>query len=493
MKWISGINNNKSKIRWILLSTIAFIALNTFLITQEFFYLPLLPALTAIFLLFIFSLDKVLLLIAFLTPLAVNLMDYEIQMGLSLPTEPLMAGVLLFSVVRFFYDWKIDKRILKHPVTIAILINLIWIFITSISSELPLVSFKFFIARLWFVIPFYLIGVMIFAKPSNIRNFAWLYMISLVMVVIYSTVMLISWNFSNNAAHWVMSPFFNDHTAYGAAIAMFIFPAAGFVFIKEYSRSLRYFALFLLSFLIIALILSLSRAAWVSFLASLGIFFIVKYKIRLRWLFAVIFLLLATFLTFQQDIMFQLKKNKQDSSTDLVEHARSISNISSDASNLERLNRWNAAFRLFSERPLMGWGPGTYQFVYAPYQFHNDKTIISTNAGDKGNAHSEYFGPLAESGVPGMLTVILIIICVIYTAVKVFKHSKQKHIKYLSLWFLLGLITYYIHGLLNNFLDTDKLSVPFWGFTAIIVAIDVYHSDYPNIPDNDSIKESIVE
>ena len=39
---------------------------------------------------------------------------------------------------------------------------------------------------------------------------------------------------------------------------------------------------------------------------------------------------------------------------------------------------------------------------------------------------------------------------------------------------LLGLITYYIHGTMNNFLDTDKLSVPFWGFTAIIVAIDIH-------------------
>ena len=28
---------------------------------------------------------------------------------------------------------------------------------------------------------------------------------------------------------------------------------------------------------------------------------------------------------------------------------------------------------------------------------------------------------------------------------------------------------------MNNYLDTDKASVPFWGFIALIVAIDVYH------------------
>ena len=40
---------------------------------------------------------------------------------------------------------------------------------------------------------------------------------------------------------------------------------------------------------------------------------------------------------------------------------------------------------------------------------------------------------------------------------------------------LLGLITYLIHGILNNFLDTDKASAPFWGFIAMIVAFDIYH------------------
>nr|NQU89023.1 hypothetical protein [Bacteroidota bacterium] len=41
---------------------------------------------------------------------------------------------------------------------------------------------------------------------------------------------------------------------------------------------------------------------------------------------------------------------------------------------------------------------------------------------------------------------------------------------------MLGIVTYFIHGLLNNFLDTDKASVPVWGFFAIIVALDIYHT-----------------
>jgi O-antigen ligase len=152
-----------------------------------------------------------------------------------------------------------------------------------------------------------------------------------------------------------------------------------------------------------------------------------------------------------------------------------MSNISSDASNLERINRWQSALRLFEDKPVFGWGPGTYQFVYAPYQRSKEKTIISTNLGDKGNAHSEYLGPLAEEGLPGSLFVILLVGMVIYTGIKVYIKTKDREIKFLSMMSLLGLVTYFAHGFLNNFLDTDKLSVPFWGFIAILTALDVYH------------------
>ena len=43
---------------------------------------------------------------------------------------------------------------------------------------------------------------------------------------------------------------------------------------------------------------------------------------------------------------------------------------------------------------------------------------------------------------------------------------------------ILGLVTYYLHGGLNNFLDTDKASVPFWAFTAMIVLLDL---KYPKV------------
>jgi O-antigen ligase len=179
----------------------------------------------------------------------------------------------------------------------------------------------------------------------------------------------------------------------------------------------------------------------------------------------------------------QLEQNSTDSSANLTEHISSMTNISTDASNLERINRWQSAIAMFKEKPLFGWGPGTYAMNYAPFQLTGQRTIISTNAGDGGNAHSEYLGALSESGMPGMISFMLIIIVVLYTAINAYTRTSNKKLKTLLLASITALVTYYTHSFLNNFLDTDKVAIPFWGFTAIIVAIDIYTKQENHTPE----------
>ncbi len=152
---------------------------------------------------------------------------------------------------------------------------------------------------------------------------------------------------------------------------------------------------------------------------------------------------------------------------------QSLSNIRTDASNLERINRWRSALRMSVERPLLGWGPGTYQFEYAPYQYSYERTIISTNFGDGGNVHSEYLGALTESGIPALLFYVIILVLAFRSGHIVFYNSVSKELKYLALALMSGLFTYVIHGALNNFLDTDKISAPFWMFIACLVVLEM--------------------
>ena len=116
-------------------------------------------------------------------------------------------------------------------------------------------------------------------------------------------------------------------------------------------------------------------------------------------------------------------------------------------------------------------------FQYAPFQSSQDLTIISTNFGDLGNAHSEYLGPLAEQGVFGPLLFLILIFLIYYKGIPLYYKLKNRDLKMVLLTAIAALTTYLTHGVLNNFLDTDKASVPFWGCLAIITAIEVFHKD----------------
>jgi len=470
---------DKIKIKWVYGICAIFIALNCIFIVNEFYWFSIIPVIFLITLLFIFSLDILLLLIVFLTPLSVSLSNFELNVGVNLPTEPLLAAVTVLFVVRLMYNSSFDSKITRHPVSIAIMIYLFWIFLTSITSTMPVVSFKFLAAKLWFIIPFYFLATQLFKEPRNIRRFVWMYLLSFLIVIFYTIYNHSSYGFDEPTSHWVMTPFFNDHTSYGALLAMFLPFALGFSLDKKLSKMQRWLSFALFIIYAVAIVLSHSRAAWVSLVVALVIFLILKMKINYKIVVAALVLVTGVYMLYRFEIFMKLEKNRQDSSKDYMEHIQSISNISTDASNLERINRWSCAIRMFEEKPVFGWGPGTYQFNYAPFQLSQEKTTISTNAGDRGNAHSEYIGPLAEMGVMGIISVISIIVLITYTAVKVYKRSNSAEIKYLVLVSIVSLFTYFIHGLMNNFLDTDKASVPFWGIIALIVALDVYYLKNP--------------
>ncbi|MEA2105763.1 MAG: O-antigen ligase family protein [Bacteroidota bacterium] len=468
---------NKNKILFYAVS-ILFVAVNLFFIAQDIYYIAFLPVILLFIFAGFFSLDKVLLAVVFFTPLSVRLDDIfpAIPVNLYLPTEPLLIGILFLFICKLLLDGYFDKKILVHPLSIAIYINLGWILLTSITSTLPVVSFKFFLSRIWFVIPMYFLATQLFKNQKNIERFQWLYIFALVIVIGYTNYRLSGYGLDNQkASNWVVWPFFSDHTSYGAMLVMFIFPL--FYFLKRKSEGLLQKSLTGLVFLVFVfgIILSYTRAAWLSMFAAIGLWVLIKLRIKIQTVIIAGFVVIGLFFVLQQDILWKLEKNEAESSGQLSEHVQSMVNISSDASNLERLNRWKCAIRMFNEKPFWGWGPGTYMFQYAPFQFSYDRTIISTNFADLGNAHSEYLGPLAESGVFGMLSILLVVFMAFRTGYRVYHQSQSKEIKELSLYIILGLSTYFIHGFFNNFLDTDKASIPVWGFMAMLVALDVYH------------------
>jgi len=465
--------------KWIGISCgLLFILVNCFALYLGYDFIPWISlALVGLYLLF-FKLDILIYLMAFVTPLAIPFENDQINIGLSIPSEIIMILITILFFMRIFLDLKMDKKVMIHPITISILIYLGWILITCFTSELPLVSFKFFLAKIWFIVSCYFILFWLVKNDiSKWVKFMNCYMAGLAIVICIATTKFVLAGFPERGAHWIMSPYYNDHTAYGAAIALLIPFQIGFLFLPNRSSNTKLLSAVFLCLLLVGLYFSYCRAAWLSLVGVIGVFIILKLRIKMSWVLLGAGLIAFVFYSFSDEILYRMQRNSQDSSSDFSEHIRSISNISTDASNVERLNRWVSAFGMIEERPWMGWGPGTYQFLYASYQKPKYKTIITTNFGDGGNAHSEFIGPTAETGFIGLVTVLAIMIATLYTGIKTYISAQRKELKILSLSATLALVSYYVHGVMNNFLDTDKLSLPFWASVAIIVMADLLNKE----------------
>jgi O-antigen ligase len=456
--------------------TALFIAANMFAIYNGSWLLSI--ASCALFLLFfaLFNLDTLLIIIMFFVPVSVELSVFYPQppINMNLPTEPLLFLTMCIFFIKLLVEKRFDKEVLKHPVSIAIYAYLVWLLFSCITSVDVVVSFKSLLMRLWFIVSFYFLMTQLIATDKkNITICIIAYSLGMLIAIAYTTYNHALADFSHQSSYRAMFPIFRDHTSYGAALAMLLPAVFACMRLSHNNLNIKVLYAILLFILCIALILSYSRAAWLGVAFAIGVLVLVKLKISFRTLCIIVGFMAVIIIPMRNEIYFALQKNDTDSSVDMMEHIKSASNISTDESNVERINRWKAALRMFQTEPIVGFGLGTYAFSYAPFQISSDLSNASTNAGNRGNAHSEYLGLLAETGCMGLLCYLAIIITTIAAAVRVFKRSNSAFARQMALFLVLALSTYYLHGFLNNFLDMDKIASLFWSFMAIIVVLDI--------------------
>jgi O-antigen ligase len=370
----------------------------------------------------------------------------------------------------------IQPEIWKNPIIWAVGFYLFWIFTTSITSTHPIASFKFLVARLWFIIPILIFGTAIFSDFKNVKRFIWLFIIGMMIAILYTLIVHASYRFGEKESHWVMWPFFKDHTIYGAIVALIVPLVFGLYFYKKHSPLVQAIIIGFITITLLGLYFSYTRAAWLSVIAALAVWALIQFKIKFS-LIAGIAVIFGGILFFSWDaIQIEMGRNKYEHTTEeFGERLQSATNVTTDASNLERINRWSCAISMYQERPFFGFGPGTYAFEYARFQEPKNLTIISTNFGNMGNAHSEYLGPLAEMGTIGIITMLLIVAAIFYKGITLYNRwpKEDRETRVLLLSMILALSTYFVHAVLNNFLDTDKAAVPIWGMCAIFIALEV--------------------
>lgn len=374
---------------------------------------------------------------------------------MNLPSEPLIA------VLGIGLGW----HILKNPGAIrAIFSNnfllkisaawIGWLAVSACFSTIPLVSWKYWVVEAghWWV---FCVGISLFPKwwPQVFRMFAF----SMAGLVVYTLIHHSFYQFRVDQALLAPMPFFPENTLYAAVVAMVV------TAVQFSTQSVQFpnFKTAQVLLLWVGLFFSFSRAAWVSALLAGGLFLLICFRKKWR-LFALAGLLLSI-------SGFLLRGQILD---------RMTKEIEKDVSTLERLNRYACALRMAKERPLTGFGPGTFQFQYLPFQKEEEMTRISARAqvgerspdtyGRGGGAHSEYFQALAENGWPGLALWLTLAVAVLWIGFNSFFREKTTEYQWFALVLTLSLLTFFLHGLVNNMLHDGRVAALVWGQIAVL-------------------------
>ncbi|HLG02564.1 MAG TPA: O-antigen ligase family protein [Bacteroidia bacterium] len=390
------------------------------------------------------------------------------------PSEIILVLLCIIYGGRSVITPTLNRKVLLHPIVLLVVIETAWMFFTAMISDYPVAGLKRVVIRSGYIFVFVILLAHWFEQPGRTAWLWILYAVGCVVPIITAVVTHAAYNFSPHTAYFVTKPFFVEHTLYGACLA-FLIPAL-FIFLMNY----RLFGLtgwkpwLLLSvFALVALaeVLAFSRAAWISLIGA-G-FFALLIQLRIRvWILVLGLAAGVSIVWINRDAIIETISRNEAVSTkgSFSDHLQSVANVQTDASNLERINRWSCAVEMASEKPITGFGPGSYQFVYGQFQVRRYMTRISTFSGNKGHAHSELFTSLSETGFPGMFIYLAVMFTTIGFGLNIIYHAADLLSRKIALAAVLSLSTFYIHGFFNAFLDTDKMAVLVFGAMAVIIS-----------------------
>ena len=396
-------------------------------------------------------------------------------LGTDLPTEPIMWILLgTFILYTVQYGKQTSKSFFVHPITIALLLHLSWILISCVNSSMLLISIKFLLAKIWYVVAFFFFTGIVINKIIKIERVLWLILIPLLFtnLIILTRYSLVGFEFSE--VNTVLSPFYRNKVNYASFMVCFLPYVVYLLFQQKKFDRKWYFFIGFIGILMVSLYYTYTRAVYVTIAGAIGYYFIMRYKLTkpIIMIGLMVSILGGVYLThnnkyleyapdYQKTIYHEDFGNLLDATTKLQ-----------DLSTMERVYRWVAAYYMIKEKPLMGYGPGNFFTFYKSYTVYSFETYVSDNEEQSG-VHSYYLMTIVEQGFIGLLFFLILCFYPLFKAERMFHATNDKKIKGLILASTLSLIIIYQLLIINDMVETDKVGSFFFFNLAILVILDL--------------------
>ena len=393
-------------------------------------------------------------------------------LGTDLPSEPLMLlNAFIFFLIILNNPFKLSARYFTHPISLLIYIHLGWTFLTAITSQNQLVSIKFFLAKMWYVVPFYFMLFLTCKEPAKFRILIKYLLAGLVGATTYVFLRHLMVGFSFAEVHYIVGPFFRNHVTYGSLICILL-PFVWYAWKNPNGFRFKPYWFLLGLFLLLAMYLSYTRATYIAFLGAIAVYLVVRLKLVKIGLvvsivtagFLVVHLLENnTYLDYAPDYNKTITHTEFESLIDATAKGE-------DISTMERVYRWVAGINMIRDKFFLGFGPGNFYFFYKSYTEAAFKTYVSDNP-DKSGIHSYYLMIFVEQGIIGFILFILLCIVALIRGQKIYHAAIDRESKLKIMSAILCLAQILMILIINDLIESDKVG-PFFFFCLAILVLE---------------------
>lgn len=413
-------------------------------------------------------------LLLFTTPLALEY-KFESGFGTDLPTEPLEI-LLMFTFIFYVLLQKEFLRFdfIKHPISLIIYVHFAWIVVTTLFSADLGISFKYVLAKLWYITAFYFVAAHVMRKPADFKIAFWLLFIPTLIVVINTLINHSHYQFRFSEVNKTMYPIFRNHVNYAVFLSLmlpFIFLAS--TWYQKYSWQKMLLNVSKLIF-IAAIYFSYTRSSWLSVVGALAGYVLIRRNLLGYGIaFAVVAVSVFTFYMLHDNTYLKYAPDYKKTiyHQDFSDHMASTATLE-DVSSAERIYRWIAAVNMVKEKPVTGFGPAQFYTNYKEYAVNKFTTYISRNE-EKSTVHNYYLAMACEQGLPGLFIWLVLIISVLLLGQRLY-HVYGGENGLLALTLTLSFITILINIALSDLIEADKIGTLFFMIISLLVTIDLW-------------------
>lgn len=395
-----------------------------------------------------------------LIPSAVSIVSAlsTLHMDLSLNTPaPLyiavLIGIVAFAVLAIVMFSVVSSRYLDPTLKIPLLLFLDTAIITAMFTSM---SVNISMGAFFFKTLEYLLIFIITAETINTRGRITNILIALsisALIVGFDGIyqQITGFDFLRHFPLYAdvkVSAAFQFSNNLGTYLAAVIPIPIGLVLFKAVDKKYRFILSALSLLLIICLLLSQARGAWLGFI--LGFLFVSFFSGKKNFLLAVSFLIIFA-------ISAGLFGNVY-----IKEQIKSFAHLKTDQSTNDRMVMWKTALRMIADRPIMGQGLGTFMHSFEKFKPKSYREIVY--------AHNCYLQMAAEIGIFGLLAFLWFILSLLRTAYSKLSMQKDIFLKAAAIGIVGGIMAYLVNSFFDNNLYSLPLAALFWALSGLVVA-----------------------